>query len=132
MNTKILSVLFTAFLFVSFTGFSQTREKWEHLGSRMVDYALDKDDIHVGAKEGGFTKLRVIVTGGAINMNKMVVTYMNGEKDEIELRHNFAKGSNSRIIDLNGGTRIIKTITFHYDTKNLARAKAKVTVSGRK
>lgn len=132
MNTKILSVLFTAFLFVSFSGFSQGREKWEHLGTRVVDYGLDRDEIHVGATEGGFTKLRVIVTGGALNMHKMVITYMNGEKDEIELRHNFAKGSNSRIVDLNGGTRLIKTITFVYDTKNLARAKAKVTVSGRK
>lgn len=132
MNYKILSVLFTAFLFISLSSFSQRGVKWERLGTRIVDYKLEADNIHVGAKEGGFTKLKVVVTGGALNMHKMVVTYMNGEKEEIELRHNFAKGSGSRIIDLNGGKRLIKDIRFFYDTKNLAQAKAKVTVFGRK
>lgn len=132
MNYKILSLLFSAFLFVSLSGFSQTRAKWERLGTRVVNYSLEADDIHVGAKEGGFTKLKVVVTGGALNMHRMVVTYMNGEKDEIELRHNFAKGSASRIIDLNGGKRLIKDIRFFYDTKNLAHSKANVTVYGRK
>lgn len=132
MNYKILSVLFAAFLFVSFSGFSQKQVKWERLGTRAVNYKIDADNIHVGAKEGGFTKLKVVVTGGALNMHKMVVTYMNGGKDEIQLRHNFKKGSGSRIIDLNGGKRLIKNIRFFYDTKNLARGKAKVTVFGRK
>ncbi len=135
MNFKILSLLFSAFLFLSFTGHSQNRAqraKWEKLGVRAVNYGLDKDDIHVGAKEGGYTKLKVVVTGGALNMHKMVVTYMNGEKEEIELRHNFTKGSSSRIIDLNGQKRLIKNIRFFYDTKNLARSKAKVIVFGRK
>ena len=132
MNYKILSVLFTAFMFISLTGFSQANTKWEKLGMRAVDYKLDADDIHVGAKEGGFTKLKVLVTGGALNMHRMVVTYMNGEKDEIELRHNFTKGSTSRVIDLNGNVRLIKNIRFFYDTKNLAKGKAKVSVFGRK
>ena len=132
MNYKILSVLFTAFMFISLSGFSQKRVKWEKLGVRAVDYKIDKDDIHVGAKEGGFTKLKVVVAGGALNMHKMVVTYMNGEKEDIALRHNFKKGSGSRIIDLNGGKRLIKNIRFFYDTKNLAKSKAKVIVFGRK
>ena len=98
---------------------------------RAVNYKLDKDDIHVGAKEGGFTKLKVVVTGGSLNMHRMVVTYMNGTKEEIQLRHNFKKGSGSRIIDLKGGKRVIKNIRFFYDTKNLAKSKAKVIVIGR-
>lgn len=128
MNTKILSLLFTAFLLVSFTG---TAQKWERLGSRVVNYGLDKDVIHVGAHEGAFTKLRIVVKGGAINMHKMTIEYMNGEKDEVELRHNFSKQSASRIIDLNGNKRLIKKITFFYDTKNLARRRAAVHVFGR-
>lgn len=132
MNYKILSVLFSAFLFVSFVGHSQTRAKWEKLGTRAVNYTLDKDDIHVGAKEGGFTKLKIVVAGGSLNMHRMVVTYMNGEKEEINLRHNFKKGSGSRIIDLNGGKRLIKNIRFFYDTKGLAKTRAKVIVFGRK
>ncbi len=132
MNYKILSVLFTAFLFVSFTGFSQKRLKWEKLGVRAINYKIDKDDLHVGAKEGGFTKLKIVVTGGSVNMHRMVVTYMNGKKEEIALRHNFKKESGSRIIDLNGGKRLIKNIRFFYDTKNVAQKKAKIHVFGRK
>ncbi len=132
MYYKILSALFTAFMFISLSGFSQPHAKWEKLGMRAVDYKLDADDIHVGAKEGGFTKLKVVVTGGALNMHKMVVTYMSGEKEEVELRNNFSKGSTSRVIDLNGNVRLIKNIRFFYDTKNLAKGKAKVSVFGRK
>lgn len=131
MNYKVLSVLFSAFLFISFVGHSQTRGKWEKLGVRTVNYKLDKDDIHVGAKEGGFTKLKLVVTGGSLNMHRMVVTYMNGTKEQIQLRHNFKKGSGSRIIDLKGGKRVIKNIRFFYDTKNLTKSKAKVIVFGR-
>lgn len=132
MNTKVLSILFTAFIFLSFNSHAQKRVKWERLGSRVVNYGLDKDVIQVGAKEGGFTKLKVAVTGGSLNMHRMVVHYMNGSKEEISLRHNFRKGSTSRVIDIRGGKRLIKKIVFFYDTKNLARSRAKVHVFGRR
>lgn len=129
MSTRILSVLFISFLFLSFT--SVTPARWERLGSRAVNYGLDKDVILVGAHEGTFTKLRVVVRGGAINMHKMKVAYMNGEEHDVVLKHNFTKKSASRIIDLNGNKRFIKKITFFYDTKNLARRRAVVHVFGR-
>tara|TARA_Y100000385_G_scaffold291975_1_gene375006 strand:+ start:8299 stop:8700 length:402 start_codon:yes stop_codon:yes gene_type:complete len=132
MNTRILSILFTAALFISFSSFSQPRKvKWDRLGSRLVDYRADFDVMQVGAKEGGFTKLKVMVTGGALNMHRMVVTYMNGTKEEIQLRNSFARGTTSRVIDIKGGQRLIKNIKFVYDTKNLARKKAKIHVYGR-
>lgn len=106
-------------------------QQWEKLGSRAVNFGIDRDVIHVGANEGGFTKLKIDVRGGAINMHRLVVEYGNGEKEEIELRHNFTKGSGSRVIDLKGGKRIIKNITFVYDTKNRSRQRAVVTVFGR-
>ena len=132
MNTRILSILFTAALFISFSSFSQPRKvKWDRLGSRLVDYRADFDVMQVGAKDGGFTKLKVMVTGGALNMHRMVITYMNGTKEEIQLRNSFARGTTSRVIDIKGGKRLIKNIKFVYDTKNIARKKAKIHVYGR-
>ncbi len=128
MKSRLVLLLALGILFISFQSQAQ---KWERLGSRVVNYGLDKDDIIVGAHEGAFTKLRVVVRGGALNMHKMVVHYMNGTKQEIPLRHNFSKASGSRVIDLAGNKRLIKKITFVYDTKNLARAKAKIHVFGR-
>ena len=119
MSTKILSLLFTAFIFLSFNVDAQA--KWERLGSRAVNFGLDKDVIPVGAHEGNFTKLKIIVKGGAINMHRMTVEYMNGEVEKIELKHNFSKSSSTRMIDLKGHKRKIKKITFFYDTKNLTR-----------
>jgi hypothetical protein len=130
MNTKILSFLITAILFFSFTSFSQVAD-WEKLGSRVVNYGLDKDIIPVGALKGGFTKLKIRVTGGAVNMHRMVINYKNGSSETIELRHNFSKKSASRTIDIKGGKRLIKNIIFVYDTKNLARMKATIHVFGK-
>lgn len=129
MNTKFLTLLFTAFLFISFN--SNAQANWEKLGTRVVNYGLDKDIIPVGAHDGAFTKLKFVVKGGAINMHKVKVEFMNGETQEIALRHNFSKNSASRVIDLNGNKRLIKKITFFYDTKNLARRKASIHVFGR-
>ena len=129
MSTKILSLLFTAFIFLSFNVDAQA--KWERLGSRAVNFGLDKDVIPVGAHEGNFTKLKIIVKGGAINMHRMTVEYMNGEVEKIELKHNFSKSSSTRMIDLKGHKRKIKKIMFFYDTKNLTRRRAVVHVFGR-
>lgn len=128
MKTQIFLLLFLFFGFGSFQSFGQ---EWEKLGSRAVDYGIDKDVIHVGAHEGNFTKLKIVVRGGAINMHRMIVEYGNGDRDELELKHNFSKASSSRVIDLKGGDRKIKSITFVYDTKNLARHKAILTVFGK-
>lgn len=107
------------------------RGKWERLGSKKVNYRLDRDVIKVTAVEGGFTKLKIVVTGGNINMHRLVVQYGNGTKDKIPLRHTFTRGSDSRVIDLRGGKRIIRDITFWYDTKNISRKRARIHVYGR-
>lgn len=126
MNIRILLCL----CFLWTTGMAQTGS-WERLGTRAVDYKLERDVVQVGAKKGGFTKLKIAVDGGSINMHKMIITYGNGSKEMIELRHNFRPNSSSRVIDIRGGKRLIQSIAFYYDTKNLAPNKAVLTVFGR-
>lgn len=127
MKTRILLFALLSLFVMSFSN----PPKWELLGVRKVDFKLDRDVIHVGAHEGAFTKVKIEVRGGSLNMHKMVIEFKNGDKKDVELKHNFAKGSGSRIIDLPGNKRLIKDITFHYDTKNMANQKAKVFVFGR-
>ncbi|EZH75555.1 hypothetical protein ATO12_01870 [Aquimarina atlantica] len=128
---KIPAFLFLLITLLITSSFTSTINNWEHLGSRTVNYRLDKDVIKVTARKGGFKKLKVKVTGGSLNMHKMVIQYGNGKKDVIQLKHNFSRKSETRIIDLKGGKRIIRDITFFYDTKNLSRKKAKVHVFGK-
>ena len=108
-----------------------TPGRWEKLGSRKVNYRLDRDVIHVGMAERTFTRLKIQVTGGSVNMHRMVVEYRNGQKDNIPLRHHFRRGADSRVIDLNGHRRIIKDITFWYDSGNLSRKRATIHVFGK-
>ncbi len=126
-----ISSLLLMFLFIGSSFTTPVNGKWEHLGSRVVNYKLDRDVIKVTAREGGFTKLKIKVTGGSLNMHKMIVQYGNGQKHVIQLRHNFSRRSGSRIIDLKGNKRIIRDITFFYDSKNVSRKRAIVHVFGR-
>ncbi|HTJ49846.1 MAG TPA: hypothetical protein VL443_10360 [Cyclobacteriaceae bacterium] len=107
-------------------------QEWVELGSRKVNFGLDKDVIEVSYTGGTFTAIKLEVTDGALNMHRCVVHFQNGTKQEVELRHNFAKGSESRVIDLNGNKRFIKKIDFWYDSKDLQFKRATLIAYGRK
>ena len=136
MNYKLNSILKSLIVFLTLISLntsevSAQKGNWEKLGSRKVNFTLDKDVIQLGAKEGAFSKLMIKVTGGAINMHKMVVQYGNGGKEEIPLKHSFSKGRNSRMIDLKGKLRLIKKVTFWYDSKNRPGKKATLHLLGK-
>jgi len=109
-----------------------TMQEWVTLGSRKVNFGLDKDVIEVAYREGTFTAIKLEVTDGALNMHRCTIHFENGTQQEVELRHTFTKGSESRVIDLNGNRRFIKKIVFWYDSKNLQLNRATLTVFGRK
>lgn len=131
MKYLLFNKLFLSFtlLFVAHSLFAQP--SWEQLGSRSVNYQLDRDEIAVGAQEGRYAKLKLVVRGGSLNMHKMVVVYGNGKREEISLRHHFGRRSSSRVIDLNGNKRVIRKIIFWYESANQSRRKATLSVFGR-
>ncbi len=134
MNIRIQKPALSFLLIIFLIGSSFTVSsigKWEHLGTRNVNYRIDRDVIKVTARDGAFKKLKIKVTNGSLNMHRIVVQYGNGEKQLIQVRKNFGKGGATRIIDLEGTKRIIRDITFFYDTKNLSGRRAKVHVFGR-
>ena len=104
---------------------------WEKLGSKKVNYGLDRDEIIVTAAEGRFSKMKLKVKKSAVNMHKLIVHYGNGDSQNVQLKNTIRAGGESRVIDLNGGKRVIKKVVFWYDTKNLANRKAVVEVWGR-
>lgn len=133
----VVVLLATSFtLFSSFTKATKATSlskyaRWEKLGERTVNYAVDRDEITVGARDGFFDALKLKVRKGAINMRKMVVHFGNGEQKEIELRDNIGAGGESRVIDLPGNNRVITKVVFWYDTKNFSRRRAEVELWGR-
>lgn len=125
-------ILFSAmiFMFISAVAIAQP-PKWEKLGTKLVDFKVDRDELIVTAYEGVFTAIKIKVFAAPINMHKMVIHFGNGNVQDVDLKNNFAPGSESRVIDLPGDHRIIQKIVFFYDTKNAARKKARVEVWGR-
>jgi hypothetical protein len=128
----VLVTLFTVFSsFTSPSPASDTYARWEKLGERKVNFAIDRDEIIVGRWEGYFDALKLKIRRAPINMIRMVVHFGNGETKEIELRNNIAAGGESRVIDLPGNNRVITKVVFWYDTKNRASRRAELELWGR-
>lgn len=135
MYKFVKSIAIALVVFVGLSSFSPAPisvKPWKHIETKKVNYRVDRDVIHLGINEGRFSKLKLKVTGGDINMHRMVVHYANGKPDEISLRHTFNKRSSSRIIDLNGNKRYIKKIVLVYDTQSNENRKARMSVFGKR
>ncbi len=105
--------------------------RWELMGRREVDFRGDHDRIEVGRREGTYRQLELRVEGAPIEMYDMAVTFANGETFKPNLRHRFAEGSRSRVIDLPGDRRAIRRVDFSYRTINRREGKARVALYGR-
>ena len=103
---------------------------WVHLGTRTVNYGLDHDRVLVN-HPGVFTKIKINVSG-SLNMHQAVVHYANGSSQQLSIKHQFRRGSDSRVIDLNGNKRVIGSVSLWYDTKNRSRRKARVHLYARR
>ncbi|MCX6315819.1 MAG: hypothetical protein NTW29_00900 [Bacteroidetes bacterium] len=104
---------------------------WFFLEDKKVGFGVDHDVIHFGNWKDDVRQIKLRVTDGPLKMYNMKVHFDNGEVQEIELRNRFAQGSESRIIDLNGGLRHLSKIEFWYETKGFLRGKSRVAVWGR-
>jgi hypothetical protein len=115
---------------VSVQGPARPAAEWELLGSRRVSFAVDRDVIDVGVREGTFNGIRIEVDGGTLEMYNIVLTFGNGDTWSPNTRVVFRQGSWTRLIDLPGPARFIRKIEFWYRSR-LRRGQATVRVFGR-
>jgi hypothetical protein len=64
-------------------------------------------------------------------VSNLVVTFADNQTFNPKLRHRFAEGSGSRVIDLPGDRRAIKRIDFDYKSINRREGKGTVEVAAR-
>lgn len=100
-----------------------------HLGDAHVDGAVDHDTIRVGRSEGTYRAIQLRVSGGAIHFDRVIVRYGNGTQEELALRDLIPAGSRTRIIDLPGDRRIIRTVDLWYAKANWKK-RPKVSLYG--
>src|SRR6188474_422902 len=96
---------------------AQRANNWTLLGERVVTDKADHDTIVVTVARGGFTAMRFDVLRHAVDFHRVVIHFGNGDDQKVELRHTIPAGGSSRVIDVQGGDRVIKSIDFWYDAK---------------
>ena len=104
---------------------------WEFLGSRQVNWLIDRDTIHVGAARGTFRKIRLKVRGNGLFMHHLKVTFGNGAVQHIPVRFHFAQGTTTRVIDLRGYNRNIRRVTMTYSKPWNGKGPTTVKLFGR-
>lgn len=90
------------------------RADWRKLGERWVDGAHDRDVIWVGAREGGYRRIMIVVEHSALEMYDVTVHFSDGSTYSPATRHVFAANTRSHVIDLPGTRRAIHSVEFRY------------------
>lgn len=105
---------------------------WHKIGERRVDFVKDRDEILVIVADR-FSAIKFMVTEASIDLLDLEVYYESGDRQDIQVRNPIRAGSESRVIDLNGGERSLKKIVFLYKTfPNQREEKAHVEIWGLK
>ena len=104
---------------------------WFYLGDKNVSFGSDHDVLNFGNWKDDVRQIKLKVTDGPLKMYKMIIHFDNGTKQNVELRNRFVQGSESRVIDMDGGLRHLTKIEFWYETKGYLRGKSRMAVWGK-
>ncbi len=104
---------------------------WELLGRQSVGFGVDRDVVAVGRQDGDFRKIQLRVKNNEIEMLDLKVVYGNGQSDDIPVREHIRAGGKTRVIDLKGGERFIRSVQLVYRSKPSFKGQAVVEVWGR-
>ena len=90
------------------------RGRWVRLGQAHVDGNIDHDNISVGMRDGRFRAIQLRIRGGAVEFQRVVIHYADGEPEEVAVAERIRDGGNTRPIDLRGYTRYIRSVELWY------------------
>jgi hypothetical protein len=130
---KILKPLLfvSAIVLLSFTTKENASQQWVLLGEKKVNFLVDRDVIHVTGNDN-YSQLKVKVKDGPVHIIDMDVHFENGDKFDVAIKQKIAKGGESRVIDLPGGSRNVRKIELWYETKGFRKGRATVQVWGKR
>lgn len=132
--TKVFFSLAILTIFAAGTAFTSVKKvngDWFFLEDKKVGFGVDHDVIHFGNWKDDVRQIKLKVTDGPLRMYNMIIHFDNGTTQSVELRNKFNAGTESRIIDMNGGLRHLTKIEFWYETRGFARGKSRIAVWGR-
>jgi hypothetical protein len=120
----------TAATFALLPAAAHAGERWKLLGQATVSDRVERDVVAVTRLRGDFEAIRLEVRDRAVEFRAVTVHFANGEEQRIELRDRIPAGGESRVIDLEGEERVLRSIELVYDAQSLG-GRAKVKIYGR-
>ncbi len=132
--TRLFLGLAAVSVFALTTAFMPVKKQtgaWFFLEDKKVGFGVDHDVIHFGNWKDDVRQIKLKITDGPLKMYDMKIYFDNGGVQDVSLRAHFNQGSESRVIDLDGGLRHLSKIEFTYETKGFLRGRSRVAVWGR-
>jgi hypothetical protein len=108
----------------------EERKGWTGLGSTVADFKTDRDRIEVGER-GPFKEIMIVVEGGSLEMEDIVVTFGDGSTFSPKTKVRFQEGSRTRNIDLPGNKREIRHVEFTFRSLSEKKGESTVKLYGR-
>jgi hypothetical protein len=128
---KTMRILAGLFLLLSLTLTAQAqRGGMQYLGEANVDGGVDHDNIVVTRAEGVFRAIQLRVEKGAIEFDRAIIHYGNGQSQDIAIRSRIPAGGETRVIDLPGDRRVIRSVEFYYRRGGWGERRPKVRLFG--
>ena len=106
--------------------------QWQLIGSIPVGRAPSHDILALHGFYTDFQSLRMSVTGSAMHLNGLVITFGDGTTANIEVRADIQPGMQSRAFELPGGRHDIVSIEFWHQSVGQFPGPAVVSVFGQK
>jgi hypothetical protein len=91
-------------------------DRAEFLGDRTVDFRAEYDTVAVGFDRGKFRSMGFEVKDNDIEIYRIVVDYRFGGSRTIETNLFFREGGRSRMVDLDGRSRRVRSVRFYCRT----------------
>ena len=104
---------------------------WQQIATTEADFRNDRDTINIPRGEGQYRQLRLVVSGGDLEMRDMTIHFANGETYRPNIRHAFSNEGPPLLIDLPGNVRSVTRIEYNYRSTNRREGKGRVIVYGR-
>jgi hypothetical protein len=104
---------------------------WKILGEAKISRG-QAEEIKVGGDEGAFKRIKLEVRGADVEFKNVTVVYESGDPEEVDVRDEVKRGSQTRPIDLKGGRRAIKKVLLAIKVDKDTDRDARIVLMGSK
>jgi hypothetical protein len=105
--------------------------KWEKLGEHTLTLELHNGAFNFPENSPVLSAIKIRSKKGAINLQRCMIHFANGEKISIELRNDISPGAESRAINLPGNSKPMTRFVFWYGVAQSGAEKAEIEIWGR-